>query len=189
MRFVSIAAIVAALAGPVAADDFAPVLSEYLETEIRGWANDPILIAAIRAQNARHTGISAAEIDDLDRAWRAEVGQADTPTITPVINNSAADFLRAQVEAAGGTISEVFVMDEHGLNVAASAPTSDMWQGDEAKFTETFPKGPNATHFGDVEFDESSQTFQGQISIPIVDSATGEVVGAMTIGVNAEALM
>ena len=92
-------------------------------------------------------------------------------------------------EAAGGTISEVFVMDEHGLNVAASAPTSDMWQGDEAKFTETFPKGPNATHFGDVEFDESSQTFQGQISIPIVDSATGEVVGAMTIGVNAEALM
>ena len=80
-------------------------------------------------------------------------------------------------------------MDAHGLNVAATAPTSDMWQGDEAKFTETYPKGPDATHFSEVEFDESSQIFQGQISIPMVDPDTGEVVGAMTVGVNAEALM
>ena len=44
-------------------------------------------------------------------------------------------------------------------------------------------------HLSEIEFDESSQTYQGQISIPVVDPATGALIGAMTIGVNAEALM
>ncbi|MAC78254.1 MAG: hypothetical protein CML66_09340 [Rhodobacteraceae bacterium] len=188
MRLVSIA-VLAALALPASADDFTPMLQDFLDTEIRTWSDDPILVTAIMAQNARHDGITADQIDALDRAWRAEIGQADTPTITPVIDNSAADFLRRHVESGGGAIAEIFIMDAHGLNVAATAPTSDMWQGDEAKFTETYPKGPDATHFSEVEFDESSQTFVGQISIPIVNRETGEVVGAMTVGVNAETLM
>ncbi len=74
------------------------------------------------------------------------------------------------------------------FNVATSAVTSDFWQGDEPKFAETFPNGAGAMHLGNVEFDESSQTYQGQISVSIVDPASNEVVGAMTVGVNAEAL-
>ena len=189
MRILPIAALMASLAMPAAADDFTPALQDYLEAEIRPWAGNPILISAIRAQNQRHDGISLDQIEALDRAWRAEIGAADTPTITPVLDNSASDYLREQVEAAGGMITEVFIMDSHGLNVAASAATSDMWQGDEAKFTETYPNGPDAVHISEIEFDESSQIFQGQISIPLVDPDTGEVVGAMTVGVNAEALM
>ena len=34
----------------------------------------------------------------------------------------------------------------------------------------------------------SSQTYQGQISIPIVDPVSNAVLGAMTIGINAELL-
>jgi hypothetical protein len=41
-------------------------------------------------------------------------------------------------------------------------------------------------HLSDVEEDESSQTFQMQISIPVVDGGT--VIGAVTVGVNAEML-
>ena len=189
MRTLSIAAIMAALALSAAAEDFTPLLQGFLDAEIRAWADDPILINAINAQNTRFANLTLPEIEELDRSWRAEIGQADTPTISPIMQNSAADFLRERVEASAGVITEIFIMDSHGLNAAVSSPTSDMWQGDEAKFTETYPKGPDATHFGDVEFDESSQIFQGQISIPLVDQATGEVVGAMTVGVNAEALM
>ena len=189
MRLFSIAAILAAFGLPALADDFTPIMHDFLEVEIRPWASDPILIAAVRAQNTRHAGLTGAQIDDLDRAWRAEIGASDTPTITPVLNNSAADFLRERMGEAGGAITEIFIMDEHGLNVAASSATSDMWQGDEAKFTETYPHGASAVHIGDVEFDESAQIYQGQISIPLVDGDTGEVVGAMTVGVNAEALM
>ena len=105
-----------------------------------------------------------------------------------MLENDAATFLREQVEASGGVITEVFIMDARGLNVAASATTSDFWQGDEAKHSETYGKGVDAVHFGEVEFDESTQSYQGQISMTLTDPATGEAIGALTVGVDAEAL-
>lgn len=78
--------------------------------------------------------------------------------------------------------------DNRGLNVAVSSLTSDMWQGDEAKFTKVFPNGAEGTLFGDVELDESTQTYQGQVSISITDPATREVIGTLTVGVSADAL-
>ena len=64
-----------------------------------------------------------------------------------------------------------------------------MWQGDEEKFSEVFPKGKDGVYFSDVELDESTQTYEGQISISIVDPASGEAIGTLTVGVNAESLM
>lgn len=170
------------------ANDFAPAMENFLESEISAWATNPVLLDAIRSQNSTSAAYTQDQIDAMDLAWRAEVGTSSTPTIAPVLSNPASDFLREVVASAGGVITEVFVMDARGLNVATSDVTSDYWQGDEDKFSETFPKGPGAAHFGEVEFDESSQTYQGQISLTIVDPATNEVLGAMTVGVNAEAL-
>lgn len=184
-----IAAMSPALATTVSANEFAPAMSAYLETEIRSWAQSPILVDAINAQNQRNSGFDQGMIDQLDLAWRAEIGTSSMPTITQVLENSAADFLREQVVASGGRVTEVFIMDAHGLNVAASSTTSDMWQGDEAKFSETYNVGPDAVHFGDVELDESTQSYQGQISVTIIDPKTGLPIGAMTIGVDANALM
>ncbi|MEM6739238.1 MAG: hypothetical protein AAF646_03920 [Pseudomonadota bacterium] len=177
------------LAGPVSANDYAPAMQAFLDEQVRPWAQDPVLVSAIAAQNAEMGTLQQSAIDALDAAWRGEVGTASTPTITPVIEGEAADFLRARVAESGGMITEVFAVDAQGMNVAASSITSDYWQGDEAKFTETFPVGPDAVHFGEVEFDESSQSYQGQISITITDPATGAPIGAMTVGVNAEALL
>ncbi|WGV16225.1 hypothetical protein [Fuscovulum ytuae] len=171
------------------ASEYDAAMKDYLDGSIRAWANDPVLVQAITAANAERAGLDQAKIDEMDTAWRAEVGQADTPTMTPVMTNAAADFLRGQVDASGGKITEVFITDNVGLNVAASSPTSDMWQGDEEKFTDVFPKGAEGVLFGEIELDESTQTYQGQISISITDPATSEVIGTMTIGVNAEALM
>ncbi len=56
-------------------------------------------------------------------------------------------------------------------------------------FTAVFPVGADAVAFGEVELDESTQTYQSQISVAIVDPATGTVIGTMTVGVNADALM
>ena len=155
---------------------------------LRLWAADPVLVDAITAQNTRHASLTQAQIDALDVAWRDELGRAVQPTVDAVVTGAAADFLRLQVEQAEGLITEVFVMDNHGLNVAASAVTSDYWQGDEAKFTETFPKGASAIHVSDVEFDESTQAYQLQVSFPIVAPADGAVIGAITVALNAEQL-
>lgn len=173
----------------VAADGFRPAMETFLNEEIGAWANSPVLVEAISSQNTRTARYSDSEVEALDQAWRAEVGRSETPTITPVLTNAAADFLREQVEASGGRITEVFIMDARGLNVAASQVTSDYWQGDEDKHSETYGAGPGAVHFSDLELDESTQRYQGQISLTIVDPDSGEPVGAMTVGVDANSLM
>lgn len=183
------AAVLIGVATSAHANEFAPAMQGYLDSDVRAWANSEQIVAAIIAQNAMTSGYDQAMIDELDLRWRAEVGGSDTPTIAPVLNSEAAAFLREQVEAAGGRITEVFIMDAHGLNVAASAITSDYWQGDEPKHSETYGRGADAVHLGEIEFDESTETYQGQISLTIVDPSTGQPIGAMTVGVDAEALM
>ncbi len=184
-----LAAAASLIAAAAQASDYAPAMQAFLDANVRGWAEDPVIVSAIQSQNARTSGLPQSEIDALDQAWRAEVGAAERPTIDPVMTAAASDFLRARIAESGGMITEIFAVDARGLNVAASDVTSDYWQGDEAKFTETYATGPGAVHFGEVEFDESTQTYQGQISLTITDPGTGEAIGAMTVGVNAEALM
>lgn len=189
MKTIFLSAIVATLSLPAYANDYEGAMRTYLEAEIMPWVQHSVLTDAIRAQNERTAGYDQAMITELDQTWRAEVGQAETPTITPVVSNEAAEFLRGRVQQSNGAITEAFIMDAQGLNVAASSVTSDYWQGDEDKHAMTFAQGPGALHFSDIELDESTQTYQGQISIAITDPANGSVIGAMTIGVDAEALM
>lgn len=174
--------------GAAHANDLKPALEDYMQSEISTWADDPRLLAAVIAQNEMTEGYTQGDIDALDQAWRGEVGAANQPTITPIVTNQVADFLREQVAASEGRITEIFVMDARGLNVAASAPTSDFWQGDEEKHSETYGLGPNAVHISDVEFDESSQSYQAQISFTLADPTTGSPIGAVTVGVDATSL-
>ncbi|WP_138423212.1 cache domain-containing protein [Maritimibacter alexandrii] len=188
MKSLLATALALGLATPVLADDASTAMGAFLDENVAPWATDPVLVDAIRAQNEAHAGLTQANIDAMDQAWRNEVGQADTPTISRVIDSAASDFLRARVDASAGAITEVFIMDDHGLNVAASATTSDFWQGDEAKFSETYGVGADARHFSEIEKDESTRSYQGQASFAITDPDSGEVIGAMTVGINAEAL-
>ena len=171
------------------ATEFDAAARSFLENNVAGWATNPILIDAVRAQNTKTAGYAASQIEQMDQVWRAEVGAATAPAIDPVYNNPAAEFLRAQSDASGGVITEILLMDGIGLNVAVSHITSDYWQGDEAKYQQTFVIGPDAVHIGEIEFDESSQTYQSQLSFTVTDPDSGEPLGAMTVGVNAEALM
>jgi hypothetical protein len=189
MKQLCLASVFALISMPVVADEFTSAIESFYESEISKWANNPAIIAAITAQNADTAAFDQARIDALDQAWRAEVGLADAPTISSVISNGASEFLRARVAQYGGQITEIFVMDSIGLNVAASDVTSDYWQGDEAKFSETFSVGADGFHVSDVELDESTQRYQGQVSFTLLDPGTGAPIGAMTVGIDAESLM
>ncbi|MEE4189780.1 MAG: hypothetical protein V2I76_15225 [Roseobacter sp.] len=167
--------------------DAPPAMRAFVESNIMSWAETAQVIDAVNTQNAQTAGSSEAQILEWDGEWRAQVGQSDQPLISEVMGRDLSVFLGEQVAASEGRITEIFVMDALGLNVAASDVTSDYWQGDEAKYTETFNAGSGAVFVDAVEFDESAQSYQGQISISLTDPATGEVVGAMTIGLNAEA--
>ena len=181
-------AILLTAAPALATDDFTPALQAYLASDIASWAADPALVGAIAAQNAVTGGYDQAKIDALDQEWQASVGTGDNALVSGVLTGPAADFLRAKVAASGGKITEAFVTDAKGLNVAASDPTSDYWQGDEDKFLKVFP-APDGAFISEVEMDESTQRYQGQISLTITDPATGAAIGTLTVGVDAESLI
>lgn len=159
---------------------------DYVDASIRPWLEEPAILNAILAQNAIHMDLSQAEIDDLDKRWRAELSAAKRPMIEAQLSNSLSLYLKARQRAAEGLITEIFVMDNRGLNVGQSDVTSDYWQGDEAKWQESF--GASALHVEEAMRDESTQLMQSQASLPIVDPRTGKVIGAITVGINLDAL-
>lgn len=175
----------AASFAPAAANDFKPQLSKYIENAT--WIQDPVVTSAVEAQNEKHAGLSDADIEALDQKWRAEKDAGSGPMISEVLANDLSAWLKQKKDESNGLIAEVFVMDNKGLNVGQSDPTSDYWQGDEAKFQQTFGVGPDGQLIDEVEFDDSSESFISQVSRTITD-ASGAPIGAVTIGINVELL-
>jgi hypothetical protein len=190
-RFLRTAALFSSLllACPALADD-APVkeVDSYLKSNLVTWLQDKVVIAALKQQNAKHASLNEDEIKKLDKQWRAEVDAAQKPLIDSVIKNELSAFLSKKKDEAKGVVTEIFVMDDKGLNVGQSDITSDYWQGDEAKWQKTFQVGPEAVFFDKVEKDESTQTLQMQVSISIKDPETGKAIGAVTFGINVDQL-
>ena len=186
MKHIYLAGLSVVLASAVSAAEPTEAMASYADVQVNDWLTNPVVIDAIRAQNAAHANLTQADIDAMDQQWRAQIGEGDQPLIDSVRNTAASAFLRDNAAATEGVVTEVFVMDMHGLNVAMSAVTSDYWQGDEAKFTQTYAVGPGAVHISPVELDESTQTYQAQVSVSIADPDSGEVIGAVTFGINAQ---
>lgn len=164
-------------------------LEAYARDELAGWLGEPALVSAIKAQNAEHAALSEDAVIALDQQWRAEADAGGGPLIDKLLTASVSKWLLEQQEATAGFVTEVFIMDNKGLNVAQSTKTSDYWQGDEAKWQQTYSVGPDALHISEVEFDDSTGFYQSQASLPISDPATGEVIGAVTFGINVQNLM
>lgn len=150
------------------------------QTEFVSLGRDPVVVAAVRAQNAQ--GRTLAQVQELDIRWMATPGVADF--MKALVESDAARHLAAW-QAAHSYVSEVFVMDNLGANVAMTEKTSDYWQGDEKKFTECF-KGAGEVFYGRMTFDDSTQTYSIQVSVPVVDGDA--LVGAICIGVDVEKL-
>ena len=181
----SLLAATAATAGPDHVTPITALVNESLHAEIA----TPSVVAALKARNAENAGVDQARVDALDTQWRAEVKAGGGPLVNATMAHPVSGELRAIQAKHQGLLTEIFIMDNLGLNVAQSDPTSDYWQGDEAKWQKTYPMGPEAVFVDEVEFDESSQAMQSQVSFSIADPATGETVGAVTVGVNVDILL
>jgi hypothetical protein len=161
----------------------------YTKSEVAKWVADADVVAALNAANAANANYDQGKIDALDKQWRAEVGAAARPLIDEIMGSAASAKAKSWCEGAGGVVTEIIVMDNKGLNVGICDATSDYWQGDEAKYTNTFTKGAGAVFVDDVEQDSSTQKFQVQASMTVVDPASGQPIGVVTVGLDAEGLM
>jgi len=175
-------------AGAATANEFESELKSLASGQIAEIASSAEVIAAVKAQNGETGSYEQAKIDELDTTWRAEAEAVDQPMIDAVMEKDLSVHLAGVQEGSDGLFTEIFVMDAKGLNVGQSEVTSDYWQGDEAKWQETYSVGKGAVHISELEEDDSTQTLQSQVSVPVVDPASGETIGAVTFGVNVENL-
>ena len=187
MRALLSATVLAALPFQAQAAGNTQAMTDFVMQQVAAWIAVPQVIEAVKQQNTRTGSYGADRVSELDQAWRAQIGSGSAPMIDEVMASDVSRFIAENVAGSGGAITEVFVMDAVGLNVAQSGVTSDYWQGDEAKHIETFGKGAGAVHVSEVELDESTQTYQAQVSVSLTDPETGAPIGAVTFGLNAEA--
>lgn len=182
----SAALLPSAIAAETQKIDFDPAL-QFVDETIRHWISDPVIIEAVKAQNANHLLLTSSDIEGLDREWVKQINNTYRPMLDASLETPLSRFLKAKEEEAGGAITELIVMDAYGLNVGESEPTSDYWQGDEDKFTRTFPRGPRAVFVDAPRMDESTHLMQSQVSLTLVDEH-GHPIGAITIGINLDQL-
>lgn len=173
------------LAGSPAPDHVREV-RDFYAASVQEWINDPQVISAIREQNLRTAAMDQDAIDAADKQWRAEVSSddAERPTVAELMQRDVSLFLKQQQRAANWMVVEIILMDAKGLNVGLSTPTSDFWQGDEAKHQKTFQAASHDLFIDDVEFEAESGLLLSQVSQTIFDPDNGEPIGAVTVSVN-----
>ncbi|MDX5349510.1 MAG: hypothetical protein LPJ95_02235 [Paracoccaceae bacterium] len=185
MKHICAAAALALSVHPALADPLEDRMVAFATQEARAWFVVPMVVKAVQDANLAHAALGAEEIAALDARWSSE-GGTKGGLVEAVTANATSAYLRDLVEGSEGKVTELILMDARGLNVALSGLTSDYWQGDEDKHRLTFGAGPTGLHVSDVDLDESTQTYQAQISFALTDPATGLPIGAVTVGLNAE---
>ena len=179
LRMVVFAMFCGVATNAIAADQVVP---DKLLDQIRSWTASPVVLLSLEASNKRHNGLTEESILTLDKQWRAERKIDDQPLITAVLASPLSSYLTAIQAASLGLYTEIFVMDNKGLNAGQSAITSDYWQGDEAKFQKTFPMGPTAVFIDKPEIGDATGTENVQVNMSITNGV--EAVGTVTVEVN-----
>ena len=170
-------AIAVAATMSVAAEEAPAELLAFVDSVLIEYSADETILEAVVAENAE--GKTLEQIQQIDGQWKGTPGIADF--MKPILNSDTAEYLRG-LQDEYDFLAEIFVMDNLGANVAMTDKTSDYWQGDEAKFKNSFNDGAGATFIDEVEFDDSTQVYMVQVSIPVMDGSAA--VGAITFGVD-----
>ena len=132
------------------------------------------------SQNSKGTDLD--EIKDIDDKWKG--AEDELPIQREKLNNTCAREIK-RIVREHPEIIEAFVMDNQGAVVGENNLTSDYWQGDEAKWKNSYNNGKGGIDVGKVKFDRSANAVLQQVSLPIIDK-NGKVIGAVTYGVNVD---
>jgi twitching motility protein PilJ len=145
-----------------------------------GKAADEFIVDTARSSNESYTGSDAdivANILALDAEWQAAPAQG-IPLIEQTLNNEVSEELVSFIQLAPEH-SELFVTDGLGAVIGASGRTSDYYQADEEWWQAGWNNGEGAVYFSSPVFDESAGVLAIEITMPVTDTQTGEVVGVL----------
>ncbi len=159
-----------------AAFEVTPAIQKELDRHIevvKGWAASPVVVKAVLAQNQKG---SIAGMDNPK--WKTVRRNDDL--VKGFQTNEAGRFLTQKIKDSNETYSEAFLNAAQGEKVAFFEKTTSYIHKGAPKFDVPFSTGKPWQ--GKPEFDESSQTHQIQVSVPVVSE--GKPVGALVVGVN-----
>ncbi len=165
----------------VFAEDAPKEVYDLANTKLAALGKSSLIIAAVKEQNAENMTLQA--IKEMDEKWKNTAGIADFMKV--LMDSGCASNLK-QIQIMDAYYAEIFVMDNQGANVCQTDKTSDYWQGDEAKFQKSFNGGAGAVFVDEVEFDDSTQAYISQVSVPVMDG--GKAIGAITFGIDIDKL-
>jgi hypothetical protein len=170
-----------ALAGTLAttaAAEVDPALQAKLDAQlkqIQAWANDPILVKAVKAQNAVLPPEYAAMTQEK---WKG-LSILD-PLARSFTKNEVGQFLKSKKTEV---ITEAFVSDAARLKVGFLGKTS-FWSH-KGKPKHDLPMTGKIWQ-GPVEVDESSGAQQVQVSMPVLDG--DKAIGSLVVGLSTSKL-
>lgn len=171
------AAVALLAAGAVAAGfEITPGVQTELDrqkTIVAGWAASPAIVSAVAEQNRK------GPIAGMDNAkWKGT--RRSEAVVTAFQSNTAGQFLKAKIVEGQGAFSEAFLSASEGEKVAFVEKTTSYLHKGQSKFDVPFSSGKSWQ--GKPEFDESSQTYAVQISVPVMSD--GKAIGVLVVGVN-----
>ena len=160
------------------ADGLDPAMKTKVDAQIKviqAWAADPVIVNAVKAQNASLPPESAAMTQDK---WK-DLSKMD-PFVRSFDKNAAGAFLKSKKNDA---IIRAFLSDAAGLKVAFTAKTlSWSHKGDPKHETPMTGK----TWQGPLEQDKASGLEQIQISVPVLDG--DKPIGSLVVGLSVSKL-
>jgi hypothetical protein len=146
--------------------------------ELRRIASDPSVVREVKRQNAKRVPLES--IQKVDAEW------SESPTLSPLkrsmMGNVCARALYRHRDRLGRVLAELLIMDNQGALVGATRRTPDYWQGDEAKWLKSFNEGRGGELREKPFFDDSSQSYVVQVSLPVKDGA--RAIGALTVSIS-----
>lgn len=152
--------------------------------EARGFLSSEIVQLSVNDQNERYRERTVDEINALDAKWRKETESQSKPLISATLSNPLSAYLTRLQAHSNGLFTEIFVMDNKGLNVGQSSISSDYWQGDEPKWQKTFAAGAGAIFVDEPEYNSDLRAWVVQVNLSIDDLQTRRAIGAATFEVN-----
>jgi hypothetical protein len=173
-KTILIATVVGAWVSSLFAEPLAPAIQSKVDARIKAiqaWASDPVIVNAVKAQNA---GLPADYSAMTQEKWTALT--VLDPLVRSFNKNAAGQFMKSKKDDA---ISEAFLSDAAGLKVAFLSKSSNWSHKGKAKHDQPMS---GKTWQGSVEVDDSTGLQQVQVSVPVLDG--DKPIGSLVVGLS-----
>ncbi|OKH88759.1 hypothetical protein LF95_01260 [Thalassospira sp. TSL5-1] len=157
---------------------------------IRKWLRAPALINALQDVVARNDSrygelASPQKIAALDHEWTVATAHGTASRLAAeILQNELSAYLQRVYRNRNVQIAEAFIFDHKGLILGMSSPTSNYDQSREAKFAIFKNPSPDAVQITDIRYDASTAKFLSQITMPVTDPRSGQVLAALSVGLD-----